>query len=151
MIRSLRALFCVLLALSLNTVFAEGTVFAETISVEKNTSGAVTKTATHLLLNQQELSQILAHGPWPIEAKQDPSNKLSGNAEAIEFGRRLFFSTRISGDNTKSCVSCHSPDDAFASGRVIKENPHDLDRNTIGLLNVRYNRWFGWDGGNDNL
>lgn len=103
------------------------------------------------LLNAQELAQAITHGPWPIKTKPDPSNKLSDNQEAIEFGRRLFFSTRLSGDNSKSCISCHSPDESFASGRVIKENPDGLDRNTLGLLNVRYNRWFGWDGGNDNL
>jgi len=107
--------------------------------------------AKRLLLTEQQLSQVLAHGPWPPMTKPDPSNRLSGNKQAIEFGRRLFFSTRLSGDNTKSCISCHAPDEAFASGRVVKKDPDDLDRNTLSLLNVRFNRWFGWDGSNDNL
>ena len=104
-----------------------------------------------LLLTQSQLSQLQAHGPWPPVIKPDPSNRLSGNAEAIEFGRRLFFSTRLSGDNATSCVSCHAPEDAFASGRVIKNGLLELDRNTLSLFNVRFNRWFGWDGSNDNL
>ena len=106
---------------------------------------------TTLLLTPSQLSQVIAHGPWPATSKSDPSNRLSGNKQAIEFGRRLFFSTRLSGDNTKSCVSCHAPDEAFASGRVINNHLVGLDRDTLSLLNVRYNRWFGWDGSNDNL
>ena len=106
---------------------------------------------TKLLLTPQQLIQVLAHGPWPPIARPDPSNRLSGNVEAIEFGKRLFFSTRLSGDNTKSCVSCHAPDDAFANGRVIKNDLLKLDRNTLSLFNVSFNRWFGWDGSNDNL
>ena len=131
MIKTLSALSCLLALFTSKPLLAE----------DKET----------LLLNPQELSQVLSHGPWPVNTVPDPSNKLSGIDEAIEFGRRLFFSTRLSGDNSKSCVSCHAPEDAFASGRVIKENPSDLDRNTLSLLNVRYHRWFGWDGGNDNL
>ncbi len=150
MITSLKVSAGVLLTVS-SLWLAEGAVLAGSLNAEKNASSTLAKKASHLLLDPQALSQVIAHGPWPLEAKPDPSNRLSGNMEAIEFGRRLFFSTRLSGDNTKSCVSCHSPDDAFASGRVIKENPNDLERNTLGLLNVRYNRWFGWDGGNDNL
>lgn len=119
--------------------------------LSKTETDKVENASEHLLLNQQELAKVLGHGPWPPESKPDPSNRLSGNESAIEFGRRLFFSTRLSGDNSKSCVSCHSPTDAFASGRVIKDKSVKLDRNTLGLLNVRYNRWFGWDGRNDNL
>ena len=104
-----------------------------------------------ILLTQQALKKALSHGPWPAPITFDSSNRLSGNKEAIALGRRLFFSTRLSADNTKSCVSCHAANEAFASGRVIRKNILTLDRNTPSLFNVRYNRWFGWDGANDNL
>ena len=110
-----------------------------------------TDEGAEVILSKQALSQVLAHGPWPPPHKVDPSNRLSSKKDAIAFGRRLFISTRLSGDNTKSCVSCHAADEAFASGRVIKEKTLQLDRNTLSLLNIRYNRWFGWDGVNDNL
>jgi len=139
-------LFCFLLAAQLLT--SPLLAASESTEVASSSSGDSSK---QVLLSEQALSQILAQGPWPPQNKIDPSNRLSGNTEAIAFGRKLFFSTRLSGDNTKSCVSCHAADEAFASGRIIKQNLLTLDRNTPSLLNVRYNRWFGWDGSNDNL
>ncbi|MGB1309812.1 MAG: cytochrome-c peroxidase [Leucothrix sp.] len=106
---------------------------------------------TPIWLSQKTRLQVLAHGPWPHDTVADPSNRLSGNQAAIQFGRRLFFSTRLSGDNTRSCVSCHAPAAAFASGRAIQEKKVNLDRNTPSLFNVRYQRWFGWTGANDSL
>ena len=125
-------------------------LFATTLSAELSLTNA-SDTSTKLLINEQALSRIVGHGPWPIKSLPDPSNRFSANKEAIAFGRKLFFSTRLSGDNTMSCVSCHAAGQAFASGRVIKENKLALDRNTLSLLNIRFNRWFGWDGSNDNL
>jgi len=113
---------------------------------------ATEKAEIHALyLNKQELSQVLAHGPWPSKNKPDPSNRLSANKEGIGFGRRLFFSTLLSSSDSMSCASCHAEKLAFSSGPFIKENPKVLDRNTLSLFNVRYNRWFGWDGSTDNL
>lgn len=137
------ALFNLLALLALNPLFAA--------SDTAKTAGDKDRAPNALLLSQAMLSQVLAHGPWPPQTAPDPSNRLSGNKDAIEFGRRLFSSTRLSGDNTKSCISCHARDEAFASGRVIKSNLLELDRNTPSLLNVRFNRWFSWDGSNDNL
>ena len=106
---------------------------------------------TNLTLSQQAQARLLAHGPWPPELNADPSNRVSGNTAAIEFGKQLFFSTALSADKQTSCTSCHSPQQAFASGPAITAKTHDLDRNTQTLINVRFNRWFGWDGRNDNL
>lgn len=139
--------FCLLLAAQL----LMSPLFAASDSTEAGDNSNSEHSTKQVLLPDQTLSKILGHGPWPPQKKPDPSNRLSGNTEAIAFGRKLFFSTRLSGDNTKSCVSCHAADEAFANGRVIKENLLTLDRNTLSLLNVRYNRWFGWDGVNDNL
>ena len=106
---------------------------------------------TNLILSQQAQARLLAHGPWPPELNADPSNRVSGNTAAIEFGKQLFFSPALSADKQTSCASCHSPQQAFASGSAITAKTHDLDRNTQTLINVRFNRWFGWDGRNDNL
>jgi cytochrome c peroxidase len=85
--------------------------------------------------------------PWA----PDPSNRVSGRVEAIELGRRVFFDTRFSANRQVACVTCHLPERAFADGREQAVGIVPVDRNTPGLLNVRLNRWFGWDGAGDSL
>jgi cytochrome c peroxidase len=98
-----------------------------------------------------EIGRILAHGPWPQAAARDPSNRASGNPAAIALGERLFFSPRLSGTGGVLCASCHEPWRAFTDGRPRALGLELVDRNTPTLANVRLNRWFGWDGSNDNL
>jgi len=98
-----------------------------------------------------EIGRILQHGPWPMPWVRDASNRVSGNPQAIEFGRVLFFDPRLSGMATASCATCHLPDRSFIDGKTRGEGFGILDRNTPSLLNVRYNRWFGWDGAADSL
>lgn len=98
-----------------------------------------------------ETARILQHGPWPMAWSPDPSNRVSGNSDAIALGKALFFDPRLSGNGKSSCASCHLPALLFADGKVRGEGFVQLDRNTPGLLNVRLNRWFGWDGAADSL
>ncbi len=100
---------------------------------------------------QSEIGRILQHGPWPVAVPADPSNRVSGRADAAEFGRQLFSDPRLSGTGKFSCASCHLPELAFADGKRVGVGFVQLDRNTPGLLNVRLNRWFGWDGAADSL
>ncbi len=100
---------------------------------------------------RDEVRRILQHGPWPFAWSRDPSNRVSGNPAAIELGERLFFDTRLSSAGALSCAACHVPEKGFADGRKLGAGLEEVDRNTPSVLNVRYNRWFGWDGGNDNL
>ncbi|HET9903700.1 MAG TPA: cytochrome c peroxidase [Xanthobacteraceae bacterium] len=99
----------------------------------------------------EETDMILAHGPWPVPWQRDASNRVSGRPEAIAFGRRLFFDTRLSATGTVSCATCHQPDRFWTDGRPLGRALAEVDRNTPTLANVRLNRWFGWDGANDNL
>ncbi len=64
----------------------------------------------------------------------------------IELGRRLFFDTRLSVDNTYSCASCHKPELAFTDGLARAKGVHGglHPRNTMSLVNVAYNPVFGW-------
>ena len=57
-----------------------------------------------------EIKIILSHGPWPAPAQSDPTNRVSGKPDAIEFGTRLFFDQRLSASGTMSCSSCHVPE-----------------------------------------
>lgn len=100
---------------------------------------------------ESEVRAILAHGPWPAPATQDPSNRVSGNRAAIELGERLFFDTRMSAAGKFACVTCHVPERNWTDNRTRGAAAADVDRNTPTLMNVRLGRWFGWGGGADSL
>ncbi len=105
-----------------------------------------------LSLTKAEVEKIVAHGPWPPAHKRDPSNRVSGDKAAIELGRRMFFDNRFSGDGKMSCATCHEPRLGWADG-VARRVTHagKLDRNSMSLMDVGFNRWFGWGGQADNL
>lgn len=72
-----------------------------------------------------------------------------GLTEQIELGRTLFFDPVLSGNNERSCASCHKPDQAFADqlkGSQAFNRESSLDRNTPSLLNVMYQHSFFHDG-----
>jgi cytochrome c peroxidase len=68
--------------------------------------------------------------------------------QKIEAGRKLFFDTRLSADNSTSCATCHDPSKAFADGRAIARGVHNAvgSRNTPSLVNAGFGRAFFWDG-----
>ncbi len=98
-----------------------------------------------------EVRGILRHGPWPAPWSPDPSNRASGKAEAIAWGQRLFFEPRLSSGGAAACARCHVPQLGWQDGLPRGRGLAPLDRNTLGLLNVRHQRWFGWDGAGDSL
>jgi len=98
-----------------------------------------------------ELRAILRHGPWPAPWSADPSNRASANREAIEFGEHLFFDPRLSPSGKVLCATCHVPYRGFQDSRARAFGLAEVDRNTPSIYNVRYNRWFGWDGAGDSL
>jgi cytochrome c peroxidase len=98
-----------------------------------------------------EVRAILSHGPWPAPGKNDPTNRASGKREAIEFGERLFFDTRLSGSGRFSCGTCHVPERNWTDNQTRGVAVGQMDRNTPTLMNVRLGHSFGWDGGSDSL
>src|SRR5687768_6294260 len=103
------------------------------------------------LFTESEIKAILSHGPWPVPWSTDPSNRVSGKPEAIEFGERLFFETRLSAGGRFSCVTCHEPERSWTDNQTRGVAHAELDRNTPTLMNIRLARWFGWDGASDSL
>ena len=97
------------------------------------------------------LRQILSLGPWPPAPRTDPSNRVSGNAAAIAFGAALFSDRRLSGNGAIACADCHRPDRSHADGLPQARGLASGERNTPSLANVGGQRWYGWDGANDNL
>ena len=99
----------------------------------------------------EETRRILRHGPWPPASRPDPSNRVSGQPAAIAFGRALFFDPRLSLSGEVSCATCHPPDRAWTDGLPRSRGHRTVDRNAPSLFNLRFNRWFGWDGAQDSL
>jgi cytochrome c peroxidase len=102
-------------------------------------------------LSNDDLPRILAHGPWPPPPVHDPSNRVSARPAAIGYGAALFHDARLSRDGSLSCASCHQPARGYSDGLPRAAGLQRGIRNTPGLDNVGLQRWFGWDGANDNL
>jgi cytochrome c peroxidase len=71
-----------------------------------------------------------------------------GNMADSALGRRLFFEKALSGNNTRSCATCHQPDKHFTDGLVKNVSPDGglLPRNTPGLLYACFQYSQFWDG-----
>jgi len=64
----------------------------------------------------------------------------------VQLGRRLFYDTRLSGNETYSCASCHQQARAFTDGRnrAVGSTGEIHPRNALSLTNVAYNSTYGW-------
>ncbi|MCP5092906.1 MAG: hypothetical protein GY949_18490 [Gammaproteobacteria bacterium] len=51
----------------------------------------------------------------------DPSNAVAGDAQAVEFGRQLFFDARLSATGGVSCATCHQPGRHFTDGLRVAQ------------------------------
>ena len=98
-----------------------------------------------------EIEIILSHGPWLAPMPKDPSNRVSGKRDAIEFGTRLFFDRRLSGSGTVSCSSCHVPERNWTDNLRRGVGMAEVDRNTPTVANLDSQRWYGWAGAADSL
>jgi cytochrome c peroxidase len=67
---------------------------------------------------------------------------------AVALGETLFFDSRLSGDRTVACATCHDPSRAFTDGRVVSVGIHGRvgQRNAPTILNALYNKTQFWDG-----
>jgi cytochrome c peroxidase len=63
---------------------------------------------------------------------------------AANLGHSLFFDTRLSYNNTKSCASCHAPEFAFTDGyrRSITASGDNVLHNSPSLINISQQRYF---------
>lgn len=79
----------------------------------------------------------------------------SALAELDRLGKLLFYDPVLSGNNMRSCASCHKPDQYFTdtiARASLQYNRQDLlARNTPSLLNAEYNHLVMLDGKHFNL
>jgi len=64
----------------------------------------------------------------------------------VALGRRLFYDTRLSGNGTYACASCHEQARAFTDGRAraVGSTGGLHAHSAMSLANVAYNASFGW-------
>jgi cytochrome c peroxidase len=70
--------------------------------------------------------------------------------EGFELGRKLFYETMLSADNTISCGSCHIQTSSFTHhGHTVSHGIMDRMgiRNSPPIMNLAWNSSFMWDGG----
>lgn len=83
----------------------------------------------------------------------EPVYRLNDNEitkERFELGRKLFYETKLSADNTISCGSCHIQTAAFTHhGHTVSHGIFDRigTRNSPPIMNLAWNTSFMWDGG----
>jgi cytochrome c peroxidase len=68
-------------------------------------------------------------------------------AQALALGRQLFFDPTLSNNQRTSCASCHQAEHAYADQLPRAQGQLQGARNTPSLLNIRWFKSFGWDGG----
>lgn len=89
-----------------------------------------------------EIHPPLGLPPVPIPA-DNPAT-----ADTIALGRKLFYDTRLSKDNSLACASCHKPESDFADGAKISKGVGGVVgvRNAPTILNAAYEPLQFWDG-----
>lgn len=104
--------------------------------------GAIASRATHAVAQEPAYTwSIPAPFPKPAVPADNPMN-----VAKVELGRRLFYDTRLSGNGTQSCASCHRQELAFTDGRAVAEgSTGELHpRGSMSLANVAYNPALTW-------
>lgn len=79
----------------------------------------------------------------------DPSNTVAADTKAAEFGRQLFFDSRLSATGGISCATCHQPGRHFTDGLRKAEALGTSMRNTPSIVGTAYSPWLYWDGRRD--
>lgn len=79
--------------------------------------------------------------PTPRVPATNPMSKAK-----VALGRRLFYDTRLSGNGTQSCGSCHMQRRAFTDGRARAVGSTGMvhPRGALSLTNVAYNATLAW-------
>ena len=81
--------------------------------------------------------------PAPPEDPENPATPAK-----VELGKQLFADTRLSGDESLSCESCHPKEMGYAEAVPFSAGTEGqpMPRHTPTLLNAAYYRFINWDG-----
>jgi cytochrome c peroxidase len=80
--------------------------------------------------------------PVPIPEDNPPT------PDTVALGRRLYYDTQLSADNTVACSNCHNPAQAFTDGLPVSKgvNGKTGTRNAPTVLNAAFHPVQFWDG-----
>lgn len=98
---------------------------------------------------QSQIRSLWIAGLPPLPA--DPSNAVADDPNAVAFGHRLFFDTRLSANGLIACAHCHQPERHFTDGLQRAVALGVSDRNTPSIVGTAYSPWYYWDGRKDSL
>ncbi len=89
-----------------------------------------------------QIAAPLGLPPVPIPADNPPT------AETVALGRKLYYDTALSVDNTVSCATCHNPQLGFCDGRPVSIGVRGQKgaRNAPTVINSAYYTTQFWDG-----
>ncbi len=79
----------------------------------------------------------------------DLSNAVADNPAAAEFGKQLFFDTRLSANGGISCATCHQQERRFTDGLQKAQAIGTTLRHTPSIVGTAYSPWQFWDGRRD--
>jgi len=74
-----------------------------------------------MLLRTLVVGALFAGGTAWAQEVVTPLQPLEVNPAQAELGKRLFYDTRLSGDTSLSCSSCHQADKAFTDGEALSQ------------------------------
>lgn len=85
--------------------------------------------------------QVPSYFPSPRIPESNPWTR-----EKAELGRSLFYDTRLSGNGTQSCASCHPQETGFVDSlpRAIGSTGEVHPRRSMTLTNVAWNQTLNW-------
>ena len=89
-----------------------------------------------------EIQAPLGLPPVPIPPDNPPT------AETVALGKKLYFDTNLSADQTLACASCHSPEKGYTDNAQFSSGVGGKlgGRNAPTVLNAAYNPEQFWDG-----
>jgi cytochrome c peroxidase len=112
-------------------------IFIKLKGLELNTNGVLNYSAPDLFSADA------------LNPESFPAERNLNKTAMAELGRRLFSETALSGNGSRSCASCHSPEKMFCdqlSSPVAMDGHSHLDRNAPSLLYSSYQYLQFWDG-----
>ncbi|MEM9103006.1 MAG: MbnH family di-heme enzyme [Pseudomonadota bacterium] len=127
-----------------NVIFYKYLVQWFCLLVFVNACGTESQTLVELENQEEDLRQLLKVPPH-FSLPRIPEFNIP-TAEKINLGKHLFYDTRLSGNESQSCNSCHFQALAFADDVTQPRGSTGdiLVRNSQGLANAMYHATFTW-------
>ncbi len=68
--------------------------------------------------------------------------------EGITLGRKLFYDSKLSDNQTQSCASCHQQSNGFTDSAAFSVGTNGAlgDRNAMQIINLAWSKYLFWDG-----